>query len=79
MMDEKIAKAIVSSPLGGLEITTENGAVTALNWVYEEPTTPVNSYPLADATAELHAYFARDLKDFTVACLPAADAFERAV
>ena len=42
-MDEKIAKAIVSSPLGGLEITAENGAVTTLNWVDEEPTTPVNS------------------------------------
>ena len=78
-MDEKIAKTIVSSPLGGLEVTAENRAVTALNWVDDEPTTPVNAHPFADATAELQAYFARDLKDFTVDCLPAGDAFERAV
>ena len=45
-MDENIAKAIVSSPLGGLEVTAENGAVTALNWVDDEPTTPVNAHPL---------------------------------
>ena len=45
-MDEKIAKTIVSSPLGGLEVTAENRAVTALNWVDDEPTTPVNAHPL---------------------------------
>lgn len=78
-MDEKIAKTIVSSPLGGLEVTAENGAITALNWANEEPTTPVNTRPLADATAELHAYFSCALKDFTVSYLPAGDAFEQAV
>jgi methylated-DNA-[protein]-cysteine S-methyltransferase len=78
-MDEKITMAITSSPLGGLELTGEGGEITALNWIDEEPTPPVNVHPLAKAVAELHAYFAHDIRDFTVSCSPAGDAFERTV
>lgn len=78
-MNDISQKAIICSPLGGLEITADKDAVTALNWVDDKPTTPANADALAIAAAELNAYFARDLKDFTVPCMPAGDSFERAV
>lgn len=78
-MDDINQKAIIRSPLGGLEITADKGAVTALNWVDDDPTTPPNADALAIATAELNAYFTRDLKNFTVPCMLAGDPFERAV
>ncbi len=78
-MDEKITMAITGSPLGGLELTEEGGAITALKWIDEEPTPPVDALPLAKAVAQLHAYFAREIKDFTFSFLPAGDEFERAV
>lgn len=78
-MEEKTATAVTGSPFGSLELTAKGGAITALNWVDKEPTPPVNTHPLVMVLAELHSYFAHDIKNFTVACLPAGNAFERAV
>lgn len=71
--------AITASPLGGLTLICEANALTVIGWTDDPPTPLRNEGVLADATRELKAYFDGDLHDFTVECLPAGNAFERAV
>jgi methylated-DNA-[protein]-cysteine S-methyltransferase len=79
IMDEDITTAIINSPLGGLELRASANAILALNWIEVDATPPSNSLPISQAASELDAYFAKDLRDFTVKCRPAGDAFQRAV
>ena len=57
------------SPLGALTLTEENGAITHLEWGgREHDETPL----LKEATAQLAAYFARELTEFDLPLAPKA-------
>ncbi len=63
------------SPLGELTLSEAGGAITALAWggPAAEPSSPV----LQQAVAELEAYFAGELRAFTVARALTGSAFTR--
>ena len=70
-------QASVETPVGWLTLTEEDGAITAVNWRAGAGAaeTPV----LRQAVAEIDAYFARDLTEFTVPLAPKGSAFQIAV
>jgi len=75
------------SPVGELLITAFEGKVVGLNFTFEDaPKPPTLSNTDSDETAvleqcanELKAYFARELKEFTVPIKPAGTAFREKV
>ncbi len=70
----------VTSPVGGLKVVTQDGAITALNWAGRNAgaTTP-GSNLLAEAAGQLDAYFAGDLKSFDLPLAPAGTDFQKGV
>lgn len=71
--------AIIGSPLGSLMLTASDGALTGLDWTNDAESARTNTPVLAEASVELEGYFSKTLRDFTIACLPEGDPFERAV
>lgn len=76
---EDAVTTIVGSPLGGLQLTALNDALTHLDWTDSPVNPPANTPLLVAAKDQLDAYFSKTLRDFNIACLPAGDPFERAV
>ncbi|NKB28735.1 MAG: methylated-DNA--[protein]-cysteine S-methyltransferase [Rhodobacteraceae bacterium] len=66
-------RAGLDSPLGPLTLIERDGAIVALDWA-EGP--PAEGGVLADAVAELQAYFAGTLQDFTVPMAPHGSVFQ---
>ncbi|MCT8161000.1 methylated-DNA--[protein]-cysteine S-methyltransferase [Pseudoruegeria sp. SHC-113] len=70
-------QASFHSPLGPLTLTEKGGAIIALSWHGDaaESTSPL----LAEAAAQLAAYFAGDLTDFDLPLRVEGSAFQQAV
>ena len=68
-------KAELQSPVGRLTLSAADGAITALGWgrLDASDTAPV----FDQASAELAAYFAGDLTQFSVPLAPGGSAFQR--
>ena len=75
---------ICPSPIGPLSLVEENGALVAVRWNFDLPrdaapmalpSTPL----LRQAAAELAAYFAGDLREFTVPLTPKGTPFQQRV
>jgi methylated-DNA-[protein]-cysteine S-methyltransferase len=67
----------ISSPIGGLVLDEESGALVAIRWAEGEGG---NSSPLlADAARQLDAYFAGKLSRFDLPLRPAGSGFEQRV
>jgi len=66
----------VASPVGALILRATDGAITAVEWgrVADSDAAPVFDL----ARAELAAYFARDLTNFTVPLAPGGSEFQQA-
>lgn len=79
-----MAQYICPSPIGPLTLVEENGALTALHF---NPDLPRDAAPFAlpstpllrQAAAELRAYFAGELRTFTVPLAPKGTAFQMSV
>ena len=69
--------ALVPSPYGDLSVTEQDGAIVALDW--ETPRVSQTSTLLTEATQQLAAYFAGDLKVFDLPLAPKGDAFQQSV
>ena len=79
-----MAQYICPSPIGPLSLVEENGALVAVRWNVDLPrdavpmalpTTPL----LRQAAAELTAYFAGQLREFTVPLAPKGTPFQQKV
>ncbi|MEM7058261.1 MAG: methylated-DNA--[protein]-cysteine S-methyltransferase [Pseudomonadota bacterium] len=66
----------IETPLGWITLTEEDGAITALNWTGGHSD---ETELLEQATGQLSAYFAHDLKDFDLPLRPKGDAFQQSV
>lgn len=62
--------ASFDSPIGRLTVVERDGGVASLSW--RRPAAHDETALLHDVIAQLHAYFAGDLKDFDLPLLPAA-------
>ncbi len=67
----------ISSPVGDLVITEEDGAVTAIHW--GEKCESNGSQLLVEAARQLDAYFTGKLVNFDLPLRPAGSEFERRV
>ena len=65
----------VDSPVGRLTLTETDGAITALEWRDEDA--PPASGLLKRAAGELAAYFAGDLRHFTLPLAPRGSEFQQ--
>ena len=65
----------VDSPVGRLTLTETDGAITALEWRDEDA--PPAWDLLKRATGELAAYFAGDLRNFTLPLAPRGSEFQQ--
>ncbi len=77
---------VMDSPIGDLRIVERDGAITAIEFspFRDHDGRPRGSrqddHPvLAEAVAQLRAYFARDLKEFDLPLAPVGSAFQQAV
>ena len=79
-----MAQYICPSPIGPLSLVEENGALVEVRWNFDLPrdaapmalpTTPL----LRQAAAELTAYFAGQLREFTVPLAPKGTPFQQKV
>ena len=79
-----MAQYICPSPIGPLSLVEENGALVAVRWNFDLPR---DAAPLAlpatpllrQAAAELTAYFAGQLREFTVPLTPKGTPFQQKV
>ena len=79
-----MAQYICPSPIGPLSLVEENGALVAVRWNFDLPR---DAAPLAlpstpllrQAAAELAAYFAGALREFTVPLAPKGTPFQQKV
>ena len=79
-----MAQYICPSPMGPLSLVEENGALVEVRWNFDLPR---DAAPLAlpstpllrQAAAELAAYFAGDLREFTVPLAPKGTSFQQKV
>jgi methylated-DNA-[protein]-cysteine S-methyltransferase len=67
----------VSSPVGTLTLTEENGAIVSIAWGAAAGRN--GSSLLAEAARQIEAYFAGELADFDLPLMPAGSAFEQRV
>lgn len=79
-----MAQYICPSPLGPLSLVEENGALVAVRWNFDLPRDAVPmALPatplLRQAAAELTAYFAGQLRQFTVPLAPKGTPFQQKV
>ena len=79
-----MAQYICPSPIGPLSLVEENGALVAVRWNFDLPRDAVPlalpSTPLLrQAAAELAAYFAGQLREFTVPLAPKGTPFQQKV
>ncbi|MGI9351143.1 MAG: methylated-DNA--[protein]-cysteine S-methyltransferase [Rhizobiaceae bacterium] len=65
------------SPFGPLSLTEKDGAIVAVGW--ESPENPQTSPLLEEASRQLAAYFAAELKTFDLPLAPKGDAFQQSV
>jgi methylated-DNA-[protein]-cysteine S-methyltransferase len=72
-----VARLSVETPVGWITIAADEAAITSLNWGRPGKGRP--SALLADAAAQLKAYFAGALKSFDLPLAPAGTGHERAV
>jgi methylated-DNA-[protein]-cysteine S-methyltransferase len=77
---------VMESPVGDLRIVEHDGAITAIEFspFRDQDGRPrgarQDDHPvLAEAVAQLRAYFARDLKEFDLPLAPVGSAFQQAV
>jgi methylated-DNA-[protein]-cysteine S-methyltransferase len=81
---------VTPSPVGDLRIVEQDGAVTAIEFApFQSPSASGSGRPrgdraddhpvLAEAVAQLAAYFVRDRKDFDLPLAPHGTAFQRTV
>jgi len=77
MIDDDIARMIVSSPLGSLTISERDGAIIALDWRTARPTatTPL----LRRASLQLAEYFAGQRQAFDLPLAPQGSPFQQSV
>ena len=79
-----MAQYICPSPIGPLSLVEENGALVAVRWNFDLPRDAVPmALPatplLRQAAAELTAYFAGQLREFTVPLAPKGTPFQQKV
>jgi methylated-DNA-[protein]-cysteine S-methyltransferase len=77
---------LMESPVGELRVVAQRGAIIALEFApyHERSGRPMgdrqDDHPvLREATSQLRAYFARDLKEFDLPLAPVGSAFQQAV
>ena len=68
----------IESPVGPLTITAKDGAITAVDFGGGDGLRPNNGV-LAEAASQLSAYFAGDLREFTLPLAPEGTSFRRRV
>ncbi len=66
----------IQTPLGGVSLTEQDGAITALNW---EKNGDDETSLLVEAEHQLKAYFSHDLQDFDLPLKPGGGDFQQSV
>lgn len=77
-----MARRSRSSPLGEMTLSVEEGALTALTWgegLADAPGTPEEEALLAEAFAQIDAYFRRELTDFDLPLAPKGTPFQQTI
>ncbi len=74
MSDTSVHKIVISSPLGSMTLSEQDGAITGLDWRIERPTatTPL----LMRAAAQIEEYFAGRRRVFDLPLAPQGSAFQ---
>jgi len=72
--DEPVTKAGLLTPVGRFWVAAQAGAITGAGWgaAPDDPTDPV----LQQALAEIRAYFAGDIRQFTMPLRPQVSGFQ---
>jgi methylated-DNA-[protein]-cysteine S-methyltransferase len=76
-MQDLAIKAEIPSPYGCLSITQIGDAIVALDW--KQPKNPQTSHLLEEATKQMAAYFAGELKTFDLPLAPRGNEFQQQV